>query len=164
MMQRTSVIRHREDTGIDRKKEKCREEKRKRGERKWVMRLHYVFVFSWDKWVSEINEQSPRPKQIKHKSCSHTYAANTVTRLWGKHEFFERTDRGRFIINLRGKMLYLSGITWAIQLKATCVWYLTSQSDHSFQPVTFHHFITYFIILFFAIVMCYLLSIQHHLP
>lgn len=127
-MQRTSVIRHRKDTAIDKKKiESNARKKREREERVWVMRLHYVFVFSWDKWVSEI-EQSPRPKQIKHKSSSRRYAANTVTRLWGEHGFFERTERGRFVMNLNRKMLYLSGITWAMQPKAT--WVTLFQSDH----------------------------------
>lgn len=134
------------------------------------MRLHYVFVFSWDKWVSEINEQSPRPKQIKHKSSSRRNAANMVTRLWGEHEFFERTARGRFIMNLNRKMLYLSGITWAMQPKATCVWYLSFSVRSHFSR---SHFI---ILLHMSSFCCFQLqcavfscvysqiSIQHHLP
>ncbi len=149
-MQRTSVIQHRKDTG--------RQKRREREEIEWVMRLHFFSFFSWDKWVNEINEQSPRPKQIKHKSCSRTYAANTLTRLWAEHEFQENWQR-RFTMNLNAVFIrdYKSNTT-----KGHLCLTSLSLSQFSHFSVTFHHFITCFIILLFCScnVLCFLVYIH----
>lgn len=149
---RTSVIRQGKIQGLI-EKEKC-----KRREGMSYETQFRFFVFSWDKWVSEINEQSSRPKQIKHKSCSRTNASNMLTRLWD-HEFQDDWQREVYHESEWRDVVFL-GDYMSNTTKGHLCLISPSLCQFTHFSVTFHHSVCNCNVLCF-LVYIHLLSILH---
>lgn len=146
MMQRTSVIRHRQKRYVDWQNAG---KKKERVERKWTVRLHFVLFFlETNEWVKSMSKAWGQSKSNINPG---TYEGNNIMRLWEEHD---RLEGGLMSIWMERCVVFIRDYTSNATRGQLCLISLLLCQFSHLLLVIFHHLIRYFIILLFAAVMC----------